>query len=134
MTGTFIDANFFIYMNTPIKNIDSFIDYYEKELTSNRTFTNLIVLDELIYISKKKYGIPNNVTLEFIDSMILPFTSILPLEESDYLIMKETLKYCPKPSDALIVASMKRASITDLLSEDSDFDKVPAISRRWLNP
>ncbi len=134
MTGTFIDANFFIYMNTPIKNIDSFIDYYEKELTSNRTFTNLIVLDELIYISRKKYGIPNNVTLEFIDSMILPFTSILPLEESDYLIMKETLKYCPKPSDALIVASMKRASITDLLSEDSDFDKVPAISRRWLNP
>ena len=134
MTGTFIDANFFIYMNTPIKNIDSFIDYYEKELTSNRTFTNLIVLDELIYISKKKYGIPNNVTLEFIDSMILPFTSILPLDESDYLIMKETLKYCPKPSDALIVASMKRASITDLLSEDSDFDKVPAISRRWLNP
>ena len=134
MTGTFIDANFFIYMNTPIKNIDSFIDYYEKELTSNRTFTNLIVLDELIYISKKKYGIPNNVTLEFIDSMILPFTSILPLEESDYLIMKETLKYCPKPSDALIVASMKRASITDILSEDSDFDKVPVNNRRWLNP
>ena len=129
MTGTCIDANFFIYMNTPIKNIDSFIDYYEKELTSNRTFTNLIVLDELIYISKKKYGIPNNVTLEFIDSMILPFTSILPLEESDYLIMKETLKYCPKPSDALIVASMKRASITDLLSEDSDFDMIKGIKR-----
>ena len=134
MNSVFIDTNFFIYLNTPVKNLDSFIDYYEKELTSNRTFTNLIVLDELIYISKKKYGIPNNVTLEFIDSMILPFTSILPLEESDYLIMKETLKYCPKPSDALIVASMKRASITDLLSEDSDFDKVPAISRRWLNP
>ena len=134
MTGVFIDANFFIYMNTPIKNLDSFIDYYERELTSNRTFTNLIVLDELIYISRKKYAIPNDVTLEFIDSMILPFTSILPLDESDYLIMKETLKYCPKPSDALIVASMKRASITDLLSEDSDFDKVPGISRRWLNP
>ena len=134
MTGLFIDANFFIYMNTPIRKLDSFIDYYEKELTSNRTFTNLIVLDELIYISKKKYGIPNNVTFEFIDSMILPFTSILPLEESDYLIMKETLKHCPKPSDALIVASMKRSSITDILSEDNDFDKVPGISRRWLNP
>ena len=134
MTSVFIDANFFIYMNTPIRNLDSFIDYYEKELTSNRTFTNLLVLDEIVYISKKKYGIPNNVTLEFIDSMILPFTSILPLEESDYLIMKETLMYCPKPSDALIVASMKRSSITDILSEDSDFDKVPGISRRWLNP
>ena len=134
MTSVFIDANFFIYMNTPIRNLDSFIDYYEKELTSTRTFTNLMVLDELVYFSKKKYGIPTNVTLEFIDSMVLPFTSILPLEESDYLIMKETIKYCPKPSDALIVASMKRSSITDILSEDSGFDKVPGISRRWLNP
>ncbi len=134
MTSVFIDANFFIYMNTPIRNLDSFIDYYEKELTSTRTFTNLMVLDELVYFSKKKYGIQTNVTLEFIDSMVLPFTSILPLEESDYLIMKETIKYCPKPSDALIVASMKRSSITDILSEDSGFDKVSGISRRWLNP
>ena len=59
---------------------------------------------------------------------------MISLEESYYLIMKETLKYCPKPSDALIVASMKRASITDILSEDSDFDKVPVNNRRWLNP
>ena len=59
---------------------------------------------------------------------------MISLEESDYLIMKEILKYYPKTSDALIIASMKRVSITDLLSEDSDFDKVPFINRMWLNP
>ncbi len=132
MTSVFIDTNFFIYMNTPVKNLDSFIDYYEKELSNNRTFTNLIVLDELIYTSGNKYSIPTEVTLEFIDSMILPFTSILPLEEGDYLIMKDILKYCRKPSDALIASSMKRASITELISEDKDFDRVPGINRKWL--
>ena len=59
---------------------------------------------------------------------------MISLEESDYLIMKEILKYYPKTSDALIVTSMKRASITDILSEDSDFDKVPVNNRRWLDP
>lgn len=132
MTSVFIDTDFFIYMNTPTKTIDKFIEHYEAELSNNRTFTNLIVLDELIYVSRKKYGIPVDVTLEFIDSMILPFTSILPLEESDYLIMKDFLPYCPKPSDALIASSMKRASIKELLSEDNDFDKVPGIERRWI--
>ena len=132
MTSVFIDTNFFIYMNTPTKTIDEFIEHYEMEISTNRTFTNMIVLDELIYISKKKYSIPVEVTLEFIDSMIIPFTSILSLEEGDYHVLKDMINYCPKPSDALIASSMKRASIVDLLSEDNDFDKVPGINRRWL--
>ena len=132
MTGVFIDTNFFIYMNTPTKTLDRFIEHYEVELSNNRTFTNMIVLDELIYVSKKKYSIPVEVTLEFIDSMILPFTSILPLEENDYHVLKDMINYCPKPSDALIASSIKRNSIMDILSEDNDFDKVPGINRRWL--
>ena len=133
MTGVFIDTNFFIYMNTPGKFLDRFIGYYEDELSNNRIFTNIIVLDELVYVSKKKYSIPVEVTLEFIDSMIIPFTSILPLEENDYHVMKDMINYCPKPSDALIASSMKRSSIAELLSEDNDFDKVPGISRRWVD-
>ena len=132
MTGVFIDTNFFIYMNTPTKTLDRFIEQYEVELSNNRTFTNLIVLDELIYVSKKKYSIPVEVTLEFIDSMILPFTSILSLEENDYYVMKDILNYCSKPSDALIASSMKRAMISELLSEDEDFDRIPGFNRRWL--
>ena len=132
MTGVFIDTNFFIYMNTPIEALDKFIEHYEMELSNNRTFTNMIVLDELIYISKKKYSIPVEVTLEFIDSMILPFTSILPLEEGDYHVLKDLINYCSKPSDALIASSMQRASVADILSEDNDFDKVPGINRRWV--
>ena len=132
MTSVFIDTSFFIYMNTPTKTLDEFIEHYEMEISNNRTFTNMIVLDELIYISKKKYSIPVEVTLEFIDSMIIPFTSILSLEECDYHVLKDMINYCPKPSDALIASSMKRASIVDILSEDNDFDKVPGINRRWL--
>lgn len=93
---------------------------------------NLIVLDELIYISKKKYSIPGEVSLEFIDSMILTFTSMLPLEEGDYQVPKEIIHFCPKPSDALIASSMRRKSLVDILNEDNDFDKVPGIRRRWV--
>jgi len=32
LTGLFIDTNFFIYMNTPSKVLDEFIEHYEKEL------------------------------------------------------------------------------------------------------
>jgi hypothetical protein len=120
-------------MNTPGKAYDRCVSFYEREIQENRTFTNMIVLDELLYMSKKKYGVPFETTMNFIDSVVIPFTSILELELDDYYVMKEMLRFCPKPSDALIAASMKRASIDTLLSEDKDFDKVPHINRRWLH-
>ncbi len=132
MTNIFIDTNFFVYMNTPTDRFDDYSSYFEEAVRDNRVFTNMIVIDELLFVSKGKYKVPYSVTLDIIDSLIFPFASILPLDESDYETMKEMLKYCSKPSDALIVASMRRANIDVIVSEDRDFDKVPSSERRWI--
>lgn len=51
--GVFIDTNFFIYINTPTKTLDRFIEHCGMGLSNNRTFTNMTVLDESIYLSRK---------------------------------------------------------------------------------
>ena len=132
MTNIFIDTNFLVYMNTPTGHFDDYSSYFEEAVRDNRVFTNMRVIDELLFVSRNKYKVPYSVTLDFIDSLIVPFASILPLDESDYETMKDMLKYCSKPSDALIAASMKRADIDVIVSEDRNFDKVPGIERRWI--
>ena len=65
--------------------------------------------------------------------MVLLFSNIVPLDHEDYFLMKEMLKYCSHPADAVITASMKKTPIEFILSEDGKFDGVPGIKRRWQN-
>ena len=132
LTNIFIDTNLLVYINTPGKNYDRYFSFYEDQIGENRAFINMIVIDELLYVSRSKYNVPYNETLEFIETLVFPFTTILSLEEADYFLMKEMLGYCRQPSDSVIAASMKRASIETILSEDSEFDRVPGIKRKWL--
>ncbi len=71
-------------MNTPGKDYDKYISYYEDQLRDNRLYINIIVPDELLYISQSKYKIPYGDTFEFIESMILPFVNMIPLDQEDY--------------------------------------------------
>ena len=64
--------------------------------------------------------------------MILPFVNMIPLDQEDYVLMKEILKYCVHPSDAIITASMRKSVIEFILSEDKGFDSIPGIRRMWL--
>lgn len=132
MTNLFIDTNLLVYMNTPGKDYDKYTSYYEDQLKDNRLYINIIVLDELLYISQSKYKISYEDTFEFIESMILPFVKMIPLDQEDYVLMKEILKYCVHPSDAIITASMRKSAIEFILSEDKGFDSIPGIKRMWL--
>jgi len=42
------------------------------------------------------------------------------------------LRYKLKPSDAMHVASMKKAGVKHIVSEDPDFDRVEWIKRVWV--
>ncbi|MCE4621699.1 MAG: type II toxin-antitoxin system VapC family toxin [Desulfurococcales archaeon] len=131
----FIDANLLIYLNT-IKNQSLrtiYEDYYIGLLRTNKLYTNVLVLDELLYISWKKYNVPYKLTIEFIDSIVLPYTTILSLNEDDYRTASKILvDYNLKPSDSLHVASMKNNGIEYIVSEDNDFDRVDGIKRLWI--
>lgn len=133
MTNVFIDTNLFIYLNTPSADFDRYAAFYEDEIMDNHAFTNVIVIDELLYVSKKKYNIPYTTTIEFIDSTVIPCVDILNVDLRTYTTMKEVLKYCSKPSDALIAATMKNSSVGIILSEDGGFDRIPFVQRKWIH-
>ena len=126
----FIDANFFIYLNC-------FTDQYSTEYIEINNkydlYTNILVFDELIYISGKKYNVAYNDTFDFISSSVLPFVNILDIGIDTYNKAVEIMeKYKLKPSDSIHIASMINNNINIMLSEDSDFNNIEGIKKIWI--
>jgi predicted nucleic acid-binding protein len=130
----FLDANLLIYLNTTTEQTRGiYDDFYTELAANNRLYTDVLVLDELLYISRKRYNVPYDLTTSFIDEVVLPFTEVLPLGLSEYKTSQELLRDTHlKPSDALHVASMILNSVTLIASEDRELDGVSRIRRIWL--
>ncbi|MCG2909968.1 type II toxin-antitoxin system VapC family toxin [Sulfolobaceae archaeon RB850M] len=127
----FLDANFIIYLNLGVKEV---VNFYIKVLQEDRLALDPLVIDEVIYVSKKKYNVNFNDTISFLDEVVLPNSLILPIRKEDYDKAKELiLQYNLKPSDAFHVAIMLNNSISKIISEDKDFDRIKEIERLWLN-
>ncbi len=92
----------------------------------------MLVLDELLYISKKKYSIPYSETLEFIEKVILPYVDILTLGPEEYTEARRFIadQRLP-PSDALHAATAVINNLDAIASEDKHFDKA-GIKRIWI--
>jgi len=135
MNKIFIDTNFFVYLNVQEpEQRKLYNDFYSKLLEKYDLYTDVLVLDELIFVSKKKYSVPYNASIDLIENDILPYVTILGITKNEYEKTKELiLKYNLKPSDALHVAAMLNNGITLILSEDHDFDRVIEIKRKWIN-
>ena len=131
----FIDAPLLIYLNT-LTNLRYRIlyeNFYIEILTKYKPYTDVLVLDELIYISKKKYNIPYDVSIKFVETNILPYTTVLNLGEEEYEYATEIIvKHNLKPSDALHIGAMMNNNITLIVSEDKGFDRIPAVKRLWI--
>lgn len=126
----FLDANFLIYLNSGVSEIK---EYYIKLLRHGSLFSDPLVLDEVIHVSKKKYGIKYSDSIEFLDEIILKYSTILPLTMKEYERAKEIMrKYSVKLSDAFHIAVMLNNSINVILSEDKELDKVVEIKRIWV--
>ncbi|EHP69949.1 putative nucleic acid-binding protein, contains PIN domain [Metallosphaera yellowstonensis MK1] len=126
----FLDANFIIYLNLDVKKVENF---YIKVLQEDQLALDSLVIDEVIYISKKKYNVNFNDTISFLDEVVLPNSLILPIRKEDYDKAKEImLQYNLKPSDAFHVSIMLNNSISKIISEDKDFDRIKEIERLWL--
>ncbi|HDJ83599.1 MAG TPA: type II toxin-antitoxin system VapC family toxin, partial [Desulfurococcaceae archaeon] len=76
----FVDTSLIIYLNVrlPDEEARKIEDFWLK-LLEESLYTDILVLDEAIYVSKRKYGVPVEETLELIDKAILPYVEILPL-------------------------------------------------------
>lgn len=124
----FLDANFLIYLNL---NADERINKLFFNILDKPLYTDVLVLDEVLYISKKKYGIKYEDTLTFLEKIVLQNINILKLSEEEFRVAKKFLSIL-KPSDALHIASMINNGINEIVSEDKDFDKVSEIKRLWI--
>jgi len=130
----FVDSSLLVYLNVKMPEEEArLIEDFWLDLLSNHTlFTNIIVLDETIYISKKKYDVEYEETLKFIDRVILPYVEVLSIGLSEYLKAREFMfKYGLKPSDSIHVATIVNHGLQVVATEDEDFDKV-GIKRLWV--
>ncbi len=126
----FIDANLFVYV---LLGSDEHERYYERLVYEHSPVTDVLVLDEVVWISKKKYGVPYEISLDFVKNLILPFVNVLNIGEETWLKASEImLKYNLKPSDAIHVGVMFLEGIDLIISEDKDFDKVEGLRRLWM--
>ncbi len=131
----FIDAPLLIYLNTLSDPRDRLLyeNFYLEILTKYKVYTDVLVLDEVIYISRKKYNIPYELTIEFINSIVLPYVNILVLSEEEYrYALKIIMEYKLKPSISLHIGAMLNNSINTIVSEDRDYDKIENIKRLWI--
>ncbi|BCU68801.1 type II toxin-antitoxin system VapC family toxin [Stygiolobus caldivivus] len=125
----FLDANFLIYLNLGVRGVEEF---YYKLLSEENTALDPLVIDEVVYVSKKKYGVKYEDTLEFLDNVVLPYSVVFPITVEEYKRAKDIMLVGLKPSDAFHVAVMLNNSVLRVVSEDADFDKVKGVQRVWL--
>ena len=131
----FIDSPLLIYLNASRSPElrTKYENFYLSLLSEHRAYLDVLVLDELIYVSRRKYRVPYDVSLEFIESIVLPYVEVLPLATEEFREASEILRSSNvKPSDALHIAVMKLNGITKIVSEDRELDKIEGIERIWL--
>ena len=131
----FLDSSYLIYLGYSMSDeIFNYVTNFLRESAErgDRLFVNMIVVDEVLWILTKKYKVPLSEAFELMDRL-MPLIEVIPLDYMDYDDMRRiVMNYGLKPSDALHVASMRKAGIKHIVSEDKEFDKIPWIKRTWL--
>lgn len=130
----FVDASLLIYLNVKMPEDEAKLieDFWLNLLLNNLLYTNVLVLDEVIHVSKRKYDVSPKDTIDFIDKAVLPYVDVLSIGLSEYLRAKELMvKYGLKPSDSIHVATIENHGLQAVATEDEDFEKV-GIKRLWI--
>lgn len=127
----YLDANFFVFasLDTSEKGLNA--AKIQKDIIEGKLFgaTSSLALDEVMwsFIKNKRLEILRK-TIEEIYSMknltIKEVDASVPLLALDFIE-----KYNLKPRDAFHAALMKNFGINEVVSDDSDFDKVEWIKR-----
>jgi predicted nucleic acid-binding protein len=132
----FIDASLLIYLNVklPPDFADKLDNFWIKLIkNNNELYTNILVLDETLYVSKKKYKVNYADTIDLLENAILPFVKILDIGLNEYQIaIKYMIEYGLKPSDAIHAATMEKHHISYIATEDRHFDRIKWIKRIWI--
>ena len=128
----FIDANFLVYLNT-LRDRDVlylFENFFEKLLIEYVLFTDILVLDDVLYVSKSKYKVPYSVTIRFLNKLIPKYVNLVPPTLREYVKAVEIIEqYGLKPSDAIHETTCTINNIGYIVSEDQEFDRIENMER-----
>jgi len=87
-----------------------FESFFEKLLTEYVLFTDILVLDEVLYVSKSKYKVPYSTTIKFLNKLVSKYINLEPLTLKEYVKAVEIVEQCGlKPSDAIHAAIQQHA-------------------------
>ena len=132
--SVFTDSSLLVYLNVRLPEHEARLveDLWLDLISNHEVYTNILALDETIYVSTRKYKVPLEDTLEFIDRAVVPYVDIISIGLDEYLKAKEYMvKYRLKPSDAIHLATIHTHGIQAIASEDKDFDRTD-IKRIWI--
>ena len=130
----FVDASLLVYLNVKMPDDEAKLveDFWLDLLSNHLLYINALVLDEVIYVSKRKYDVGFKETIDFVDRAILPYVDVLPIGLNEYLRAKELMvEYGLRPSDSIHVATIENHGLQAIATEDEDFDKV-GLKRLWI--
>lgn len=126
----YLDANFFVICNfdQTIKG-ENARKILSKIIAGKKAITSSLALDEVMWVIIKNKKIEAlRETIEDIyatlNLTVKEVASHIPLEALDVIE-----KYDLKPRDAFHVAIMKNLGVTEIVSDDLDFDEVEWIKR-----
>lgn len=125
----YLDANVFIYAALETDGLGvSAVNLLSKS-GSGQFFTSFLTIDEVVFIVRKNRGVGAAVE---IGNAMLEMEG-LNFIEVNYRVaqnaLQATASYNLRPRDAFHFASMQEHSLKEIVSEDSDFDKIPVINR-----
>ena len=127
----YLDTNFFIFALLDQTKKGDKAREIQREIIAGKNFaiTSPLAMDEVIWVLLKNgkqhlirktvediYSVPNLNVREV--------SALIPLSALEFME-----KYKLKPRDAFHVAIMENFGITEIVSDDSDFDKVKEIKR-----
>ena len=126
----YIDANFFVFANLIVDDKgDRARNILKQIINGKKAITSSLALDEVMWVLVK-----NNKLTE-LRKIIEEIYSIKNLEVKEVSATTPLIaltfieKYNLKPRDAFHLAIMENFNVKEILSDDSDFDKVRNIKR-----
>jgi len=127
----YLDSNVFIY---PLIYEDKKSKLFKKvflELVNKRFkgITSVLTWDEVVHVIQRKKGIEESIIR---GDRFLRLSNLTLIDTNKNIILlaqKIIAKYNLKPRDAIHAATALSQGCTEIISDDSDFDKVKEIKR-----
>ena len=66
-------------------------EFFYRLVTEESLALDPLVIDEVLYVSKRKYGVKYEDTIDFLDRVVLPASVVLPITREDYERAKEII-------------------------------------------